>query len=122
MGLHLGHRGGPRKLPKPVHDYMRQRFGALPEYLETLQCFEFEGAVNGKKARRFRIYSPGSARQKKVRIAQLSDLEKNPELLLYEAYIDEEGKAYVADRRSPLRIGRKQKTPATGDSGQNMHC
>lgn len=79
---------------------MRRRFGVLPEYLENLRCFEFEGAVIDEKVKRYRIYSPTKARQQhKITIAGLSDLEKHPDMLLYEGYIDKEGKAYVADRR-----------------------
>jgi hypothetical protein len=101
--LHHGHNGRPKKLPKLINDYMRYRFGVLPEYLENLRCFEFEGVVNDKKVTRYRIYSPMKAQQQKIIIAELPDLEKYPGMLLYEGYVDKEGKAYVADRRIPLR-------------------
>lgn len=104
MHLHLGHAVGSKKLPRPIHDYMERRFGVLPEYLDALRCFEFEGAINDKEVMRYRIYSPIKAQQQKITIAGLSDLEKNPGMLLYEGYIDKEGKAYVADRRISLRI------------------
>jgi hypothetical protein len=83
---------------------MKQRFGVLPEYLDTLRCFEFEGVVSDKRVMRYRIYSPTRAQQQKITIASLSDLDKYPIMLLYEGYIDKEGKAYVADRRKSLRI------------------
>jgi len=60
--------------------------------------------VNDKKVIRYRIYSPTKAQQQKITIGSLSDLDKNPVMLLYEGYIDKEGKAYVADRRKSLRI------------------
>jgi len=101
--FHPGRNGRPKKLPRPIHDYMRRRFGVLTEYLDALRCFEFEGAVNDKKVMRYRIYSPTKAQQQKITIAGLSDLEKHPGMLLYEGYIDGEGKAYVADRRISLR-------------------
>jgi hypothetical protein len=104
MNLHHGHNGHSKKLPRPIHDFMRWRFGVLPEYLENLRCFEFEGVLNGRTVRRFRIYSPVKAQQQKLTIAGLSDLEKNQGMLLYEGYIDKEGKAYVADRRTSLRV------------------
>jgi len=104
MHLHIGHSGYSKKLPHPILDYMKRRFGALPEYLENLRCFEFYGTVNGKAVRRFRIYSPIRAQQQNVKILSISDLEENPNMILYEGYIDKEGKAYVADRRSPLRV------------------
>ena len=48
MNLHIGHSSYSKKLPRPIHDYMRRRFATLPEYLEDLRCFEFNGTVNGK--------------------------------------------------------------------------
>ena len=102
--LHHGRNGRPKKLPRSINDYMRQRFGVLPEYLESLRCFELEGEVCDKKVIRYRIYSPSKAQQQKIVIAKLLDLEKYPDMLLYEGYIDKEGKAYVADRRKSLRI------------------
>jgi len=107
MHLHIGHSSYSRKLPKPIHDYMRRRFAALPEYLEDLRCFEFYGTVNGKTVKRFHIYSPIRSRQQNVRITNITDLDGNPNMILYEGYIDREGKAYVADRRSPLRIKKQ---------------
>jgi hypothetical protein len=103
--IHIHHRrdGHSKRLPRPIHDYMIRRFGVLPEYLENLRCFEFEGVVNDKKVIRYRIYSPTKAEQQKISIARLSDLEQYPGMLLYEGYIDKEGKAYVADRRASLR-------------------
>ncbi|HEY33602.1 MAG TPA: hypothetical protein G4O10_10945 [Dehalococcoidia bacterium] len=104
MNLHIGRNGHSRKLPRPIHDFMRRRFGVLPEYLENLRCFEFEGVVNDdKKVKRYRIYSPTKAQQQKIDITALFDLERHPDMLLYEGYIDKEGRAYVADRRSFLQ-------------------
>lgn len=101
--FHHGRNGRPHKLPRPINEYMKQRFGVLPEYLDTLRCFEFEGVVSDKKVIRYRIYSPTKAQQQRITIASLSDLEKDPGVLLYEGYINKEGKAYVADRRASLR-------------------
>jgi hypothetical protein len=101
--FHHGRNGHSKRLPKLIHEYMMRRFGVLPEYLENLRCFEFEGEVNDKKVMRYRIYSPTKAEQQKITITYLSDLEQYPGMLLYEGYIDKEGKAYVADRRTSLR-------------------
>ena len=98
-----GLNGHSKRLPGPIHDYMIRRFGMLPEYLENLRCSEFDDVVNDKKVMRYRIYSPTKAEQQKITIARLSDLEQYPGMLLYEGYIDKEGKAYVADRRASLR-------------------
>ena len=102
--FHAGRNGHPKRLPRPINEYMRRRFGVLPEYVDSLRCFGFEGVVNDKEVMRYRIYSPTKAKQQKITITGLSDLEQNPGVLLYEGYIDKEGKAYVADRRTSLRI------------------
>lgn len=107
MHLYPHHTGNPRRLPRPVRDCMTRRFGLLAEHLETLRCFDYDSTVNGKQVRRFRIYSPLIAQQQNVAIAGLSDLEKHPNMLLFEGYIDREGEAYVADRRIPLHTKRR---------------
>ena len=101
MHIHLRHGNEAKRLPRAIQEYMRRRFILLPEYLELLRCFEYDGQVNGKQVRRISIFSPNKAREKKLLIKTRQDLEQHPELLFYEGYIDSEGKAYVADRRAP---------------------
>jgi len=92
-----------KKLPRPVHEYMRHRFIFLSEYLDTLRCFEYNEVVNGKKVRCVRIFSPYRAEEQHLSIRSRVDLEQHPEMLLFEGYIDRQGSVYVADRRPPLR-------------------
>ena len=100
MHIHLRNGNEAKRLPRAIREYMRRRFILLPEYLELLRCFEYDGQVNGKQVRRISIFSPNKAREKKLLIKTRQDLEQHPELLFYEGYIDSEGKAYVADRRT----------------------
>ena len=102
MRIHLRNENEAKRLPRAIQEYMRHRFSLLPEYLELLKCFENNDQVNGKKVRYIRIFSPNTAREKKISIKTRQDLEQHPDLLFYEGYIDSEGKAYAADRR-PLR-------------------
>lgn len=102
MHLHWRSEGEVKRLPRAIQEYMRRRFTLLPEYLELLRCFVYMGQVNGKQVSRVSIFSPNKAREKKTLIKNIKDLEQHPELLLYEGYIDGEGNAYVADRRSPI--------------------
>jgi len=101
MHLHLWNENEAKRIPKAIQEFMRRRFNLLPEYLELLRCFEYDGQVNGKQVRRIKIFSTSKAREKKLLIKTRQDLEQHPELLFYEGYIDKEGKAYVADRRTP---------------------
>jgi hypothetical protein len=102
MHLSVWHRSEAKKLPKPVQEYMKHRFHFLPEYLDTLKCFEYSSQVNGKSVRRLRIFSPARAQEQHFIINSNLDLERHPDLLLYEGYIDNRENAYVADRRAPL--------------------
>ena len=101
MHIHLRNENEAKRLPRAIQEYMQRRFTLLPEYLELLRCFEYDGQVNGKQVRRVNIFSPNKAREKKLLIKTRQDLQQHPELLFYEGHIDSEGKAYVADRRSP---------------------
>ena len=101
MHLHLRNKNEAKRLPRTVREYMWRRFNLLPEYLELLRCFEYDGQVNGKQVRRISIFSPDKAREKKLLIRTRQDLEQHPELLFYEGHIDSQGNAYVADRRAP---------------------
>ena len=93
------HNNEAKKLPKSVREYMRHRFILLPEYLDTLRCFEYDGRVDDKRVRCIHIFSPYLAREYRLSITTDLDLQQHPEVLLYEGYIDDKGKVYVADRR-----------------------
>ena len=97
------HKNEAKKLPRPVHEYMRHRFIFLSEYLDTLRCFEYDGIVNGKEVSCIRIFSPYRAKEQHLNIRTRMDLDQHPEMLLFEGYIDRQGSVYVADRRPPLR-------------------
>lgn len=100
-------KGEARKLPKPVHEYMRHRFMLLPEYLNALRCFECDGLVKEKPVRRILIFNPHRVKEQRLKISTLPDLERYHDMLLYEGYLDSQGKAYVADRREPLKKAPK---------------
>jgi hypothetical protein len=94
--------GEAKRLPRGVREYMTRRFIFLPEYLDLLRCFEYDGVVNEKQVRRVRIFSPNRAREQHISIRTNLDLEQHPEMLLFEGYVDRQGNVYVADRRSPI--------------------
>ncbi len=96
------HKNKVRKLSSAVSRYMQYRFNMLPEYLDTLRCFECDGVVNGKGVRCVRIFSPYRTRERHLSIKDSLDLEQHPEMLLFEGHIDSQGSVYVADRRMPL--------------------
>lgn len=106
MHLHLRHHSEAKRLPKPIQEYMKKRFMLSDSYLKALRCFEYEGQVGEKQVRRFSIFGINESDNKPVAIKTKNDLDKNPRMILFEAYIDKTGKAYAADRRSP-KTGKK---------------
>jgi hypothetical protein len=78
---------------------MRQRFDFLPEYLDTLRCFECDTLRNGSQMRCVLIFSPYLAHRQHIAIRVDADLEKHPEVLLYEGYIDAQDGVHIEDRR-----------------------
>ncbi len=97
------HKNGTKRLPREVQEYMKRRFTLLPEYLDLLRCFEYDGLVNEKRVRCIHIFSPNRAREYHLSIKTNQDLGQHPEMLLFQGYIDGQGSVYVADRRAPLR-------------------
>lgn len=88
-----------KKIPKPVLSYMTNRFDLLPEYVDMLQCFDYDCSVNGKQVKLIRIFNPYQAHEHCLPLKTCLDLEQHPEMLLYEGYVDSQGNIYIADRR-----------------------
>jgi hypothetical protein len=89
-----------RELPKPLFEHIRKRLNLVPEYLDSLRCFEYDVTANDKKLRCIRVFSPHAAKERNLKIRTNEDLVEHPELLLFEGYLDSEGSAYVAYRKS----------------------
>ncbi len=102
MHINIWHDTEVKKVPKAIQEYMRHRFGLLPEYLELLRCFEYDGQVDGKQVRFINIFSPNRAQEKNVIISIRQDLAQHPEMLLYEGYTDNQRNIYMTDRRVPI--------------------
>ena len=102
MHIHLRNENKVKRLPRAIQEYMRRRFDLLPEYLELLRCFEYEGQVNSEQVKRISIFCPLNAQEKSLFIRTRQDLEQHPEILLYEGHVDNQGNAYVADRRATI--------------------
>ena len=82
------HKNKSRKLSRPVKHYMQRHFGLLPEYLGLLRCFDNETYMVGKRVNYISIFNPYKAREEHFIIETKSDLDRHPELLEYEGYID----------------------------------
>ena len=91
------------RIPEPVQDYMRHRFLLLPKYIDMLRCFECDGVVQDNNVRFLRVFNPRIARERGISVKTGSDLEKHPDMLLFEGYIDCQSRVYMADRRGIAR-------------------
>ncbi len=106
MHIPLLHTSEVRRLPIPVRDYMQKRFTLSPEYLDFLRCFEYEGVVGEKPVVRYKIFHSREARERHLDLKTINDIDKCPEIVVFEGYLDKVGNAYAADRRLPLKKGK----------------
>jgi hypothetical protein len=118
MHLHLRHQSEARRLPKPIQEYMKKRFILSDSYLKALRCVEYEGTVGEKQVRRFSIFGINESGDTHIAIKTKNDLDKNPKIILFEGYIDKDGKAYAADRRSP-KTGKKMPIQNNENTNKN---
>jgi len=103
-----------KRVPEPVLQYMKRRFLLPTLYISGLRCFEHEGTFRREPVMQIRIFDPFLAGTLGLTIRKRSDLDKHPELLQFEGYIDRKGQVYIADRRSPIQ--RKHNCDAVSGS------
>jgi hypothetical protein len=106
MHFKFWHNGNARKLSPQVKAYMERKFDLIPEYLQQLRCFEHQGVFKENPVIYLRIFSPWRTKERGVTPMAYADLDRYPELILYEGHIAENGAVYVADRRQPVRETR----------------
>ena len=106
MHFKFWHSGNARRLSPQVKAYMERKFDLIPEYLQQLRCFEHQGVFKEKPVTYLRIFSPWRTKERGVNPMAYADLDRYPELILYEGHIAENGEVYVADRRQPERETR----------------
>ena len=75
MHFHSWQRKQPKRLARPVQEYMRQRFDLVPEYLAMLRCFEYDGLLNEKQIRCTRIFNPYLVQRQHTSIRTAADLD-----------------------------------------------
>ena len=107
MHLHFQGHNEAKRPAKPIREYMRQKFMLSEEYLGELRCFEYEGNIDEGQVLRLLIFNPHLARRQHTPLQTHADLEQHPEVLLYEGYVDAQGRIYIEDLRTmsyPERI------------------
>ena len=114
MHFKFWHSGNAKKLSPQLKAYMERKFDLIPEYLHDLRCFEHQGVFKEKPVTCLRIFSPWRTKERGIEPMAYADLDRYPELILYEGHIAQNGEVYVADRRQ-LTINR---TPRQGGDWQ----
>ena len=94
-----------KKVPESLKEYMRERFMLRPEYIDGLRCFEQEGTFYEEAVTQVRIFNLVWAKKLGLSIRDGSDLERHPEVLVFDGYINRAGKVRIVDRR--VRGGRR---------------
>jgi len=106
MHFEFWHRSMARKLSPQVKAYMEHKFDLIPEYLSELRCFQHQGLLKEKPVTYLRIFNPWLAKERGIEPKAYADLDRYPELVLYEGHVAENGEVYMADRRQPPREAR----------------
>lgn len=99
---------GPRELPELVHFHLVCILQINPDQLTGLKCLERMDFVNDVPVRLLRIFDPKAA-AKTARVTDFASLDRHPELILYEGYIEK------ATGKVQLAIGKTGRRPP-GDS------
>lgn len=101
MNFKFWHSGTAKRLSPQLKAYMERKFDLIPEYLHDLRCFEHQGVFKEKPVTCLRVFSPWRTKERGIEPMAYADLDRYPELILYEGHIAQNGEVYVADRRQP---------------------
>ncbi len=101
MHFKFWHSGNAKKLSPQLKAYMERKFDLIPEYLHDCRCFEQQGICKEKPVTCLRVFSPWRTKERGIEPMAYADLDRYPELILYEGHIAQNGEVYVADRRQP---------------------
>ena len=96
-GKRLMGRNGHAQLPGNVEAYLQKEFGLPVEEMVNLRCVKRQGNFAGAPAEFIRLFDPARARAKGIAISGYHDLDRNPELVLFEGHTfkGKEGTLYL---------------------------
>ena len=80
-------RNGSRQLAENVLAYLKEEFRLLPIDVVALRCVSHRGSFAGMPAKFIRIFDGVKACEQGVAVESYRDLDKHPELVLFEGHI-----------------------------------
>lgn len=100
MELPFRQKDKAKRLHKPVQEYMQHKFALPVDYLGELRCFEYDSDMNGKPVKYLRIFNSRPARSQNTVVRTNADLDRQPQVLIYQGYRDNQGNIYIEELRT----------------------
>ena len=82
---------GHKRLPEDLHDHLRKEFRLTGEDMASFCCVCQQGKFAGLPVRYVRIFDHNSASKLGTTVAKYTDLDKKPELVLFDGHIFKSG-------------------------------
>lgn len=98
--MYFLHKNQSKRVPKYLQEYMRRKFMLSQQYLAELRCIEYQDVINGQPVGCFRIFKPQMTWEQHIPVSDKADLERHPELILFEGYSDAVGIVHMEDLRT----------------------
>ena len=99
-----GRRSATRKVrvqwPENMLDYLEREFHLLPKDMVALRCVRRRGSFGGVPASFVRICDEVRASERGVTVRSYRDLDKYPELVLFEGHVFPGGTVYLEKREA----------------------
>ncbi len=100
---------GAQDLPQWAHMHLVTVLKVDPNYTARMQCVLQIGYNGNALAEFFRSFNPESVKMTIGAVKDFAALDKHPELILYEGYIEKEsGNVYIERRSAPEMTGLSQ--------------
>ena len=98
-GKRSAERNGHRRLPENVEAHLRREFRLLPTDTVDLRCVKRGGLFSVYAVQYVRIFDRAKAHEQGVVIKGYSDLDKYPELMLFEGHIFDCGMVHLTKKK-----------------------
>ena len=95
-------KNGNGKLTGKLLDYLENKYNLLPHDMVNLRVVKSKGSLGKIPACLLRVYDQETSVRNGVHIRLYNDLDKRPDLILYEGYILEGGFVYITKRDSSI--------------------
>ena len=95
-------------LPVSVVSRLERSFHLSPAEMLTLGTVERRGPLGTQSVRYIRVYDRAETSRRGVRVNGYHDLDKHPEMIVFDGYVAPGGQAYLKLRRDDWRLPRER--------------